>query len=102
MELADTKKVLYSPMHPYTWALLSSNPGLIPKHKPKRIILKGEIPNPINPPSGCRFHPRCPFVKDICKKEESPPLAEVKKGHFVRCYFPYLAQKEWMPFLKEK
>jgi len=102
VELTDTKRIFNSPMHPYTWALLSSNPGLIPKHKPKRIILKGEIPSPINPPSGCRFHPRCPFAKDICKKGEPPPFTEVKKGHFVRCYFPYLAQKEWAPFLKEK
>jgi len=102
VELADAKRIFNSPMHPYTWALLSSNPGLIPKHKPKRIILKGEIPSPINPPLGCRFHPRCPFAKDICKKEEPPPLTEVKKGHFVRCYFPHLAQKEWAPFLKEK
>ena len=102
VELTDTKRIFNSPMHPYTWALLSSNPGLIPKHKPKRIILKGEVPSPINPPSGCRFHPRCPFAKDICKKGEPPPFTEVKKGHFVRCYFPYLAQKEWAPFLKEK
>jgi len=102
VELADTKRVFNSPMHPYTLALLSSNPEPIPKHKPRRIILKGEIPNPINPPSGCRFHPRCPFAKDICKKGEPPPFTEVKKGHFVRCYFPYLAQKQWMPFLKEK
>jgi len=100
VELSDTKRVFNSPMHPYTWALLSSHPVLIPKCKPKRIILKGEIPSPINPPSGCRFHPRCPFAKDICKKGEPPPLTEVKKGHFVRCYFPYLAQKEWSAILK--
>lgn len=82
VELADTKRIFNSPMHPYTLALLSSNPEPIPKHKPKRIILKGEVPNPINPPSGCRFHPRCPFAKDICKKGEPPPFTEVKKRTF--------------------
>jgi len=101
VELAPTQELFYSPMHPYTWALLTSNPEPIPRHKPKRIILSGEVPDPSNPPSGCKFHTRCPFAKDTCRKEE-PPLVEIRKEHFVRCHFPYLAQEHWMGILKDK
>jgi len=101
VELASTKDIFYSPMHPYTWALLSSNPEPVPRRKPKRIILKGEVPDPSNAPLGCKFHPRCPFSKEICKKEE-PPLIEIKAGHLVRCHFPYAAQEAWMEILEEK
>ena len=87
VELADAKELLLNPLHPYTKALLSAIPVLDPEYRDKkeRIILPGDPPSPINPPSGCRFHPRCMYVMDICKKEE-PPLIEVKKDHLVACH----------------
>ena len=69
------------PLHPYTQALLSAQPG----YEGRRQILKGEVPSPFDFPSGCRFHPRCPFKKAICEKEE-PPMQEREKGHFVACH----------------
>jgi oligopeptide transport system ATP-binding protein len=80
VELADKKEIFESPLHPYTLALLSSLPG-----KKGKIFLKGEVPSPINPPSGCRFHPRCPERFDTCVSLE-PELKNVGKGHFVRCH----------------
>jgi len=101
VEFAPTKELFYNPLHPYTWALLTSNPEPIPRRKPKRIILRGEVPDPSNMPSGCKLSPRCPFAKDICKKEE-PPLVEVKPGHLVRCHYSYAAQEAWAEILEEK
>ncbi len=80
------KEVIFSqPKHPYTIALLSAIPIPDPKVERKRIELKGEVPSPINPPSGCRFHPRCPVVMDVCPKEE-PELLNVENGHLVACH----------------
>jgi len=80
------KEVIFSqPKHPYTIALLSAIPIPDPKVERKRIELKGEVPSPINPPSGCRFHPRCPAVMDVCPKEE-PELLNVENGHLVACH----------------
>lgn len=89
VELADRKEFYNHPFHPYTEALLSAVPipdPTVEEHR-KRIILKGEVPSPIHPPSGCRFHPRCNFAKEICTKER-PPLVEHRPGHFVACHFP--------------
>lgn len=88
VEVAGTEEIFENPLHPYTVALLSAIPIPDPKHKTERIILPGEVPSPINPPSGCRFHPRCPRAIDICSKEE-PPLIEVKSGHLLACYNPW-------------
>ena len=88
VEVADTEEIFENPLHPYTVALMSAIPIPDPKHKTERIILPGEVPSPINPPSGCRFHPRCPRAIDICSKEE-PPLIEVKSGHWLACYNPW-------------
>jgi oligopeptide/dipeptide ABC transporter ATP-binding protein len=88
VEVADTEEIFENPLHPYTVALMSAIPIPDPKHKTERIILPGEVPSPINPPSGCRFHPRCPRAIDICSKEE-PPLIEVKNGHWLACYNPW-------------
>ena len=85
VELAEPEELFKNPLHPYTQALFSAIPIPDPETKRKRIILKGEPPSPANPPSGCRFHPRCSYAKEICKHEE-PKLVEVKPGHFVACH----------------
>ena len=87
VEISETEELFENPTHPYTQALLSAVPEPDPEIKKlrKRIILQGEPPSPINPPSGCRFHPRCPYVMDICRKEE-PPMIEIKPRHKVWCW----------------
>lgn len=85
VEMADVHGLFSKPMHPYTEALLSAIPHPDPDRKMKRIILQGEVANPANPPSGCYFHPRCPYAMEICK-QEMPPFREVKPGHFAACH----------------
>ncbi|MCH8184194.1 MAG: dipeptide ABC transporter ATP-binding protein [Proteobacteria bacterium] len=85
VELADKRALFASPLHPYTEALLSAVPVADPRVKKERIILRGDVPSPMNPPSGCAFHTRCPHVKDICRVE-TPPLREVTAGHFAACH----------------
>ena len=90
-EMADRDRLYERPMHPYTHALLSAVPIPDPKieKRRQRIILEGDIPSPINPPTGCRFHTRCPVaqVPGRCS-DEVPELREVEPGHFVACHFP--------------
>ncbi|HUW12983.1 MAG TPA: ABC transporter ATP-binding protein [Anaerolineae bacterium] len=86
VELAPTAELFSSPKHPYTEALMSAIPRPDPRPREKRILLTGEVANPADPPSGCYFHPRCTYVKDICKAEE-PVLEEISAGHFVKCHF---------------
>lgn len=91
VELADTQEIFLSPKHPYTEALLSAVPIPDPRYRKKRrIVLGGEIANPSNPPSGCYFHPRCRYAKDICRHEE-PLLINIAEGndnaHYVACHF---------------
>jgi len=83
MELGDTKSVIYDPRHPYTKALLNSVPR-ISKYEGKLPIIGGSVPNLLNPPSGCRFHPRCPYAMDVCKKEV-PKIIKVNNT-YVRCH----------------
>ncbi|WP_209121784.1 ABC transporter ATP-binding protein [Alkalihalobacillus sp. BA299] len=85
VEIAEKKSLFDSPLHPYTKALLSSIPVPNPALKRDRVILKGDVPSPIDPPSGCRFHTRCPFATDICKQKE-PALREIERNHFVSCH----------------
>jgi len=87
VELADSVELYRNPLHPYTRALLSAVPipdPLIEKQR-KRILLEGDVPSPINPPSGCRFHTRCPIVIDKCKVED-PPFADFGGGHYSACW----------------
>ncbi|MCC3649408.1 MULTISPECIES: ABC transporter ATP-binding protein [Bacillaceae] len=86
VEIAEKKEMFDSPLHPYTKALLSSIPVPDPTLKRDRVILKGDVPSPIDPPEGCRFHTRCPFAAEKCKQEE-PPLRELVNNHFVSCHF---------------
>lgn len=84
VEIADSVELYSEPKHPYTQALLSAIPIPGPKKKRDRIILTGDVPTPINPPSGCRFRTRCPIAIDECSKIE-PELREIKPGHFAAC-----------------
>lgn len=86
VEVAPTADLFYQPRHPYTEALMSAIPALDPDEVMQPIILKGEIPSPANPPTGCPFHPRCPYVQDVCK-QEMPALKEYQPGHFAACHF---------------
>jgi oligopeptide/dipeptide ABC transporter ATP-binding protein len=85
VELAKTEDIFEDALHPYTKALLSAIPVPDPDSKRERIILKGDVPNPIDPPSGCRFHPRCPYATDLCKEEE-PALEYAYGEHMVQCH----------------
>ncbi|MDQ0269170.1 ABC transporter ATP-binding protein [Cytobacillus purgationiresistens] len=85
VEIAKTEDLFTNPKHPYTKALLSAVPITHPKEKKERIILKGDVPSPANPPSGCTFHPRCSFALDICKKQ-APITTEYSNSHSVNCH----------------
>ena len=85
VEITSRKELFINPLHPYTKALLAAIPVADPTIKRERIILKGDVPSPVNPPSGCRFHTRCPFVFDRCSQEE-PPIREVSPDHQAACW----------------
>ncbi len=85
VELTDKRSLFAHPQHPYTEALLSAVPTPDPHAQKKRIILGGDVPSPINPPAGCRFHTRCPYAVERCRAEE-PAMKEVRPGHFVACH----------------
>ena len=87
VELAEAKAIISSPKHPYTQALISAVPVVDPDSKRKRIVLPGDVPSPINPPSGCPFHPRCPIAQMPRCQVEIPPLREVTPGHWASCHF---------------
>ncbi len=85
VEISSNEQIYKNPKHPYTQALISASPIPNPKVKRERIILEGDVPSPINPPSGCHFHPRCPKVLDHCF-QEVPKLKEIGPNHLVRCF----------------
>ncbi|AMM53794.1 ABC transporter ATP-binding protein [Pyrococcus kukulkanii] len=87
VEIGPTDEVLKNPAHPYTMALIQAVPSIARKKKEKKIEITGEVPNAANPPSGCRFHPRCPLATEECKSKE-PELIEVSHEHFVACHHP--------------
>ena len=86
VELADSFQIYRSPLHPYSQALLSASPIPDPAFRRARIILKGDVPSPIDPPPGCRFHTRCLYAEDICSQQE-PQLKEVRENHLTACHF---------------
>ena len=96
VELAASNEIYRKPLHPYTQSLLSSVPIADPTKKSQRQTLKGEVPSPRRPPSGCTFHTRCPYAQDICKtqkpKLEYPNIKETDKLHLTACHFPALIQ----------
>jgi oligopeptide transport system ATP-binding protein len=86
VELTDAETLYQTPLHPYTQALLSAAPIPDPRRKKKRVILSGDVPSPIAPPPGCRFHTRCLYAKEVCRAQE-PRLKEVRKNHLAACFF---------------
>lgn len=85
VEVADKKELFDDPKHPYTQSLLSAIPIADPTYETDRIILEGDVPSPVNPPSGCRFHPRCPYAMDICSEVE-PEFKDYGEEHFAACH----------------
>ena len=85
VELTDRDELFKNPLHPYTKALMSAIPVPDPKYKRQRTILKGDVPSPLNPPSGCRFHTRCPIAEQICSEQE-PEFREAVPNHWVACW----------------
>jgi len=86
VERGSVEKIMFEPLHPYTQALIAAVPTPDPKSTRIEVKVMGEIPSPVNPPSGCRFHPRCPsYIGDVCRTKE-PPLVEVDKDHYAACH----------------
>jgi peptide/nickel transport system ATP-binding protein len=90
VETGPKREIFAAPQHPYTKALLSAVPVPDPTVTRDRILLKGDVPSPINPPNGCRFHTRCPFAFDRCRSEE-PAIRQLGAGHTAACHLHDLA-----------
>ncbi len=85
VEMANTEALFQAPLHPYTEALMGAVPRPDPRLRRERLVLEGEVANPANPPSGCYFHPRCPYAVERCSAEE-PVLRELQPEHYVKCH----------------
>jgi peptide/nickel transport system ATP-binding protein len=96
VELTDRRTLFARPHHPYTRALLSAVPVPDPLAQRQRIILRGDVPSPINPPSGCRFHTRCPHAQDVCRRDE-PELRKISNGHVSACHFDMALDTDVIP-----
>lgn len=97
MEKATTEKIVYEPLHPYTKALISAVPVPDPSVKRTEVVIKGEIPSPINPPPGCKFHTRCPIAEEICRNKE-PPLIDHGDDHYAACHL--IGTSSWEKHIK--
>jgi len=85
MEMGTSEEIVYEPLHPYTKALIAAVPVPDPKSRRTKLTVKGEIPSPVNPPSGCRFHTRCLIAEENCHQKE-PELIKVGNEHYVACH----------------
>jgi len=92
VEIGNSEKLFKFPAHPYTNILTNATPVLDPRKRTNKIVIEGEIPSPLDVPAGCRFHPRCPFADDICKKVE-PELKLISKDRYVSCHKPLSKKK---------
>ena len=91
VEMPPSSALFAAPQHPYSTALISAIPVPDPESRKLAALARGDVPSPVNTPSGCRYHPRCPYVEGICRESE-PALTEVRGGHFAACHFPSLAK----------
>jgi peptide/nickel transport system ATP-binding protein len=98
MEMGTTEKVVYEPLHPYTKALISAVPLPDPSARRSKVVIKGEIPSPINPPSGCRFHTRCPIAEFPLCKEKEPSLIDYGDNHMAACHM--IDTPQWKKYIK--
>ncbi|HSE78751.1 MAG TPA: ABC transporter ATP-binding protein, partial [Alphaproteobacteria bacterium] len=85
VEVSPKEALFEAPLHPYTQALIDAAPLPDPRERRQRLVIEGDVPSPINPPAGCRFHTRCPFAFNRCRNEE-PALREIAPGRFVACH----------------
>ena len=100
MEKGDTEKIVYEPLHPYTKALISAVPVPDPASKRSEVVIKGEIPSPINPPSGCRFHTRCPIAETPLCRTKEPLLVDYGEGHSAACHL--IGKPSWEKYIAMK
>ena len=100
VEMASTEELYYNPKHPYTEALLSAIPKPDPRKRHRPTRLPGDVPSPANPPSGCYFHPRCPYAQEICKTDR-PPLRNLGNDHWAACHFSEELSLKGVPVLNE-
>jgi len=100
VERGITEKIVYEPLHPYTSALISAVPVPDPTTKRSAVVIKGEIPSPINPPPGCRFHTRCPIAEFPLCREKEPPIIEHGDGHYAACHL--IGKPQWEKYIATK